>query len=389
MAARASFYAPEPGTSLPTASASAIFVSSLQQILEETAAPLEVRTHRIGGVTTPGRGAPPAFRRRLTEFGRIFVDRSRYLVLTYPHAPMLASNSGGLERPISEAWTTWGYRVLRGLRHLDRQRLVVVIEHLPLERAQGRAVAGDRGARINAEPISAVERTLFRSAYRLIAPIGLKDKIQERYGIGADRFRTFRRHIYRSAFETESIEGVEIEGGTVNVFFSGSVDSHIAGNFREILRSMRNAPQTRLHVCGPGGDSVREWLSELDVPNARHYGKLAQPQYDWLAQQCDIGLILEPSDNPYNHYVPTHKYSAYLANGLAILSSDLRAVSENIRSDGVGQAMPIRELSVELMRWATRPSLWSNYKSRASQLSAQIRSGAEWKDWVQELIEDR
>ncbi|NIQ53891.1 MAG: hypothetical protein GWN71_10870, partial [Gammaproteobacteria bacterium] len=69
----------------------------------------------------------------------------------------------------------------------------------------------------------------------------------------------------------------------------------VAPNFREVLRSIRNAPGVRLHVCGPDGDAVDEWLRELDVPNARHYGRLPLPAHDWLARRCDIGLILYPT----------------------------------------------------------------------------------------------
>ena len=79
------------------------------------------------------------------------------------------------------------------------------------------------------------------------------------------------------------------------------------------------------------------------------------------------------------------KYSAYLANGLAILSTDLRCVAENVKEDGVGQAMPIRELALELMRWATRPSLWEDEKARAEEQAWVVRSGAEMMPWIEEL----
>jgi hypothetical protein len=167
------------------------------------------------------------------------------------------------------------------------------------------------------------------------------------------------------------------------------VDSHVASNFREVLRSIRSAPATRLHVCGPGREAVEEWLHELDVPNVRHHGQIGVAEHDWLAQRCDVGLILYPTDNPYNHLTPTMKYSAYLANGLAVLSTDLERVAENIHQDGVGLAMPIRELSVELMRWATKPSLWADAKARAEEQAVSVRSPEEMTSWIEEIARER
>ncbi len=183
----------------------------------------------------------------------------------------------------------------------------------------------------------------------------------------------------------DSASHIDFDGGTVNFFYSGPVDAQVATNFREILRSIRNAPGTMLHVCGPGREALREWLVELDVPNVTHYGQLGIADHDWLARRCDVGLILYPSDNPYNHTTPTLKYSAYLANGLAVLSTDLRCVADNVRADGVGQAMPIRELALELLRWATRPRLWSAAKTRAEAQAERIRSGTEIRECLEDL----
>jgi hypothetical protein len=82
------------------------------------------------------------------------------------------------------------------------------------------------------------------------------------------------------------------------------------------------------------------------------------------------------------------KYSAYLANGLAILSTDLRAVADNVRADGVGLTMPIAELALELLRWATRPQLWSAAKARAEAEAAVVRSGVEMMAWIDELADE-
>lgn len=394
MTLSASLYAPEPGVAVPAASGAGVYVSSLLNLLRDTEPPLEVHTRWLRAADVRGRsgiGAQIAAARWIGgELGRMLSDRSRYLIFTYPHAPFLARIDVTRTRDSAMlSWIRWAYRALRSASGLGRRRLILTVQDMPIEMAEGRAIAGGYASELPARQLRAIEHALFEAADRLIVPEGFVDTIRERHGIGGERLRTHRRQLYRHPSQPEPAAGIEFAGGKVNFFYSGSVDPHVAANFREILRAIRNAPQTRLHVCGPGVQSVREWLSELDVPNAHHYGQLAAAQHDWLAQKCQIGLILYPSDNPYNHLTPTMKYSAYLANGLAVLSTDLAAVGENIRRDGVGQAMPIRELAVELLRWATRPALWTSYKSNAEARASYVRSAGEMKDWLAEIASGR
>ncbi len=70
-----------------------------------------------------------------------------------------------------------------------------------------------------------------------------------------------------------------------------------------------------------------------------------------------------------------------------MLSTDLGFIAENIRLDGVGQAMPIKELCLEIMRWATRPSLFTPFKERAQALAPLLRSGEEMDDWIREIAQ--
>jgi hypothetical protein len=319
------------------------------------------------------------------ELGRTLRDRSRYLLFIYPQLPIFAY----VEDPALLAAARRIYQALRARCALTRQRIIVIVEHLPIEKARGREIAGGPAARIDEKRVRAIESTLFRGAHRLIAPEGLAEALAGRYRVPPRRLRTFRRHAYLPGATAGEDPPIEFHSGTVNFFYSGTVDPHVAPNFREMLRAIRNAPDTRLHVCGPGRDAVREWLAELDVPNVRHHGRLGVAGHDWLAGRCDIGLILYPTDNPYSHLIPTMKYSAYLANGLAVLSTDLRRVAENIRADGVGQAMPIRELAMELLRWATRPNLWIAAKENAEAQAAAIRSGAELRSFIEELARGR
>jgi hypothetical protein len=386
-----SFFAFEPGApGVPAASGTGAFVTELVRLIQETDPALDVRMRWLRPADTKGVERTGERRRAgaawlVRQLGHMLRDRSRYLVFIYPKVPVLAH----VNEPTMLSLAHRAYQVLRLKTAAASQRIVVIVEDLPVELAQGRAIAGAPARDLAESQIRAIERTLFRAAHRLVVPSGFVEPITARYGIDRDRFRTFRRNVYQRRAAPETSPPIQFEGGKVNFFYSGSVDTHVAPNFREILRSIRNAPGTRLHVCGPGRESVQEWLHELDAPNVSHYGQLDVTVHDWLAQRCDIGLILYPTDNPYNHLTPTMKYSAYLANGLAILSTDLRCVADNVRHDGVGLAMPIRELAVELMRWATRPTLWADSKARAEEEAAAIGSGAEMKEWIEEIVEGR
>jgi glycosyltransferase involved in cell wall biosynthesis len=353
-------------------------------LLRTAEPPLEVSEQWLGPPPREA-GAFAGARRAADELRRLLRDRSRYLLLLYPQIPALDLGPQATVPPLAKrAYQTLGFRA-----RLTRRRLLIFVGELPIERAAGRAVADGRSIPPEPKPIRDIEATLFRSAHRLIVPAGFVEPIRERYGIDPSRFLSFRRLPYPPESPLAEPPPLEFESGSVNFFYSGSVDGHVAPNFRAVLKSIRNAPTTRLHVCGAGRDAVREWLNELDAPNVRHYGQLGMAEHDWLAQRCDVGLILHPSENPYDHLRPTLKYSAYLANGLPVLATDLRHVAENVRQDGVGQALPIRELEVELLRWATRPKLWKSAKTRAVELAAEIRRGTDLRPGIQEIAEGR
>ncbi|NIR42891.1 MAG: glycosyltransferase family 4 protein [Gemmatimonadetes bacterium] len=385
MSRQLAFYAFEPGApGVPAASATGVFVRSLANLLASATPGIDLQ---VRWLRPAGRGTG----RRLARWGaaagwmagelvRLLGDPADDLLFIYPKLPIMAH----VGQPVMLGLAIWAYRALAMKARLRRRRILVIVEDLPVEMAEGRATAGGPPVELDVKRLRAIETVIFRAADRLIVPEGFVVPIRDRHPVDPDRIRTFRRNIYLPA-EPEGAPAIDFDDGAVNFFYSGSVDAHVAANFREILRSIRNAPQTRLHVCGPGREAVEEWLHELAVPNVTHYGQVAIDVHDWLARRCDVGLILYPTDNPYNHLTPTMKYSAYLANGLAVLSTDLRCVAENVRKDGVGQTMPIAELALELMRWATRPQLWESAKARAETEAAVVRSGVEMKSWIDEL----
>lgn len=382
MSTSLSLYAPQPGSpGIPAASRTGVLVGGMVNALGSVQPPLDLQLHWLD---PPGPVDDWASRARWSagELRRILRDRSKYLMFVYPDLPVLAYD----REPAMLTRVRRGLQALQAKVRVSRQRIVVVVDALPAEKAAGRAEADGRTPDPEiAERFSELERPLLGMARLLVLPEGFVDAVGEYSASSRSHIHTFRRHAYLPKVDLGTPPPIEFDGGKVNFFYSGEVDRRVAPNFREILRSIRNAPDTRLHVCGPGRDAVSEWLTELDVPNVRHHGQLAPPEHDWLASQCDVGLILYPADDPYEHLRPTLKYSAYLANGLAILATDLRCVAENVRRDDVGHAMPIRELALELLRWATRPKLWAGAKARATELAPAIRSGTELRPVIERI----
>ncbi len=374
MSGRLSLYAPEPGApGFHPASGGAVFVRAVTEILRDSGLDLRPRWLRPAGEPQPGSSGTTTLRHAL-------FDSARYLLFIYPLTPPPGLAAARTSLILAN-------NVLRALRvkaRVTRQRILVLIYELPIEMQEGKALAGEVSPGFDMSRLRALEASLFRAADRLAMPAAFAKPIQVRHGTDPGRIFTYRRHPYPSTAEPR-IPPTQFDRGAVNFLYSGAVDSGVASNFREILKAIRSAPDTRLHVCGPGREAVDEWLDELDVPNVRHYGHLDVDSHDWLAKRCDVGLILHPSDNSYNHLKPTLKYSAYLANGLAVLSTDLEAVAGNLRRDGVGLAMPIKELSVELMRWATRPALWSEKKVKATEHAESLRSGGEVRAWIEQI----
>ncbi len=385
-----SFYAFEPGApGVPAASATGIYIQALAALLERHSEHIDTRLQWLRPVEPAVRAT---FNERLAalrwmagQFRQLLTDRSKYLLFLYPKVPVLAH----LNHPTLLAMARRGYQALRLKARMTGQRIIVIMEDLPIEMAEGTAAAGGPPSEMPIAQLRAIESRLLRAAHMIVTPPGYQDTIVDQHGIERERFRAFQRNLYVPAAQPEGEPEMEFEAGKVNFLYSGAIDTTIASNFRRILRSIQTAPQARLHVCGPGREAVETWFDELGVTNARHYGRLNLATHDWLAGRCDAGLILWPTDNPYFHLTPTSKYSAYVSNGLAVLSTDLRAVADNIREDGVGRAMPINELSVELLRWAARPSLFAGFKERARRLAPVIRSGAEMDPWLNEIARAR
>jgi hypothetical protein len=171
----------------------------------------------------------------------------------------------------------------------------------------------------------------------------------------------------------------------VNVLYSGGLDTRMEPAFREVLAVFKGHPDARLWICGGGQAQVAAWIDQAGVANARHLGVLDHATHDALAQRCDFGLLLYPRSF-YNDMTPTMKYSGYAANGLAILSTDLATVADNLREDGIGRAVPVTEVPGELGRWLDEPARFERYRASAGNLAHKFRQGVYMQEWFDQVL---
>jgi len=375
------------------ASATGVFLQSIIDALRQAPPSLQVETRWLDPAeSTLGgfRGWISALRWVRRERKRILRDQADILFLVYPKLPIMA-HSG---HPVFLSLTERTLRSVLARHGTTGQRLVVLVEDLPLELAKAREAVGEPAADLDVDRIRAIESLLLANAHLLVVPSGFVEPLRLAHGIDEERVRTFRRNVYPAAEaeppdSTGSPESLpDVERDAVNFFYSGSVEPWLASDFKRVLEVLASVPEARLHVCGPGEEGVRAWASELGADNVAHYGVLDRGAHDWLARQCQIGLILYPAENPYFRITPTMKYTAYLANGLAVLSTDLAAVADNVRLDGVGRALPMEELILELDRWARDPGAWTGYKAKAEIEAEVVRSGEEMRGWIAELARE-
>ncbi|MFG1690923.1 hypothetical protein ACGF5M_02005 [Gemmatimonadota bacterium] len=406
MSVSLSFYALRARTSvMGEASATGVFLQSIIDAFRQASTSLKVEIRWLDPAESTGgrvRGWISALRWVARERKRILRDQADILFLVYPKLPIM-SHSG---HPFFLSLTERTLRSVLARHGTTGQRLVVLVEDLPLEMAKAREAVGEPAADLDMDRIRAIESLLLTNAHLLVVPSGFVEPLRVAHGLDEERVRTFRRNVYPSdavgttngagvpnaAGTIDSTRGLEslpdVERGAVDFFYSGSVEPWLASDFKRVVEVLASVPEARLHVCGPGEEEVRAWASEVGAANVTHYGILDRPTHDWLARQCQIGLILYPAENPYFRITPTMKYTAYLANGLAVLSTDLAAVADNVRLDGVGRALPMEELILELNRWARDPEAWAGYKAKAEVEAEVVRSGEEMRGWIAELARE-
>lgn len=293
-----------------------------------------------------------------------------------------------------------GYGLLALKKRLSGQRVAVLILDLPLEQrlmtqpvqsAQDlqRELARFYDLRQLNWPdrlFTWVERVLFKQADVIVSLSKLMtEHLQRKHGLPADKICPRGRNFYLPSYDQPPQDIQVADGDGLRVFYSGDlVRPTTVANLKRVMRVFRDFPTSHLYVCGQRGDWVRDEAQVLGLSNVHYLGILDYATHDAVARQCDVGLLLYTF--AYANLVPTSKYSAYVANGLAVLSANSITLSENIQADQVGQAVPVQHLPEQLERWLQTPEQIESFKKRAQQLSANFFHGSYMQEWFDEIL---
>jgi len=85
-------------------------------------------------------------------------------------------------------------------------------------------------------------------------------------------------------------------------------------------------PEYSLLVAGYGlKESLRRQLERYE--NFSFLGQLETSKLDEIARKCQFGLMVYPPDYLYYNLIPTTKLSFYIANGLTVISTNLKRMT--------------------------------------------------------------
>jgi hypothetical protein len=116
------------------------------------------------------------------------------------------------------------------------------------------------------------------------------------------------------------------QSGPISILYAGDLSRGFDVDFLEdILKNLDNS--VRLLVAGYGlNESLEKRLRKFQ--NFCFLGQLDSKALDKVARECQFGLIVYPPEHLYYNIVPLSKSSFYIANGLTIISTNLRRIKK-------------------------------------------------------------
>lgn len=329
--------------------------------------------------------------KHIAEIHDLLRPNEQIMFLHYPKIPIVG-RAGDIKALL---FAIVGYGLLALKKTTTKQWLVVLIQDLPSEQRllQPSAAVTDLTPfyKVNQLPwreylFTYVERLIFKSADVLVSPSNmLSQHIVHKHNLCSSKILLKRRDIYMPTYQTTAKAISLNQESQVRIFYSGDLSLRIAEeNIRKAIKLLAQYPKAYLYLCGKGGDWITSEVQRLGIPNVQYLGLLDHATHDLVAKQCDIGLLLY--EHSYYDLMATAKYSAYVACGLAILSTDLATLTEIIQEDGVGIAAPISVLLAKLEEWLVSPQLVTPFKAKAIQLSKNFTEGLYMQEWFAQMI---
>ena len=369
-----------------------IFLYSRLNYLRALGQRIRLRVLPVAGARRGGRlntlVALPAY--ILRHFRLLLGQPAGLYYLVYPKVPLVAFGVPTWLLPCA----ILGYLLFWLRKKLTGAAVVVEIEDLPVENGYLRAseTVPDldrcrwRRLTLPEKLYTLLEWVIFHSADHIIHPSpAFSGHVAAKFAIPAERMRLYRREIYMPSYTSEPRLGPLPDLRRVNVFYSGNLTlDFLVPNLRQVIEAIAGLPDACLYVCGSDGAWIEEWCHQRGQDNVHYLGLLSHADHDAAARQCQVGLMLY--GHSYADFKCTAKYPAYVANGLAVLSTDLHYLSQVIAEDGAGKALPMNELVAELARWVAQPELIEPYRSRAQTLSREYLRGTYMAEWFEPLM---
>ncbi|MEE8251887.1 MAG: hypothetical protein V3R24_09120 [Gemmatimonadales bacterium] len=315
------------------------------------------------------------------------------LLFHYPKMPIIGRSNYAKVL----AFAALGYGLLAIKKTVTGQRAIVLIQDLPTEQRLIRPSSSVpdltrfhnwRRLPKSEWALTAVERLIFKLADVVVAPSSmLADHIARKHSLPASKIVLKRRDIYAPTYDSAP-KAIEVDSADgPRVFYSGDLGlPSLKRNLKAIIHAFRQFPSAHFYVCG----KRREWIGkEVEIAglkNVHYLGLLDYATHDAVLKRCHIGLLLY--EHSYYDLMATAKYSAYVAKGLAVLSTDLVTLSEILREDRVGVASTIEELPTRLAHWLESPEELAPYRERARELSSNFVRGLYMQEWFDQAVLD-
>jgi hypothetical protein len=308
------------------------------------------------------------------------------LLLYYPKIPIL----GRSELPAALVFALIGYGLLAIKKRWTGQQVVALILDLPVEMqvlvSEKRPMTLDALARGQTltwpqQLVNVVERLVFELADVLVSPsCDETDYLVQKHGLRRSKFVLERRHTYLPDYG-RTLPAVQLNGENgLRVFYSGNLAlPEVKETIGALLDLYGEAPASHFYLCGHGGQWIHDEVACKGLANVHYLGVLDHATHDAVAQACNVGLLLY--DSAYYDMAAPAKYSAYVANGLAILSTDRSTLATFVREDGVGEAVAPAQVRSTLARWLRHPEQVAVYIEQAGQLRGKFTNGGYFQEW--------
>lgn len=314
--------------------------------------------------------------------------------LVYPKIPLVAYGVSIWTWPFAIV----GYSLFWIRKQITGIKIIVEIEDLPIERKYLGKISATtpdlslcnwRYLTLWERAYTLLEWIIFHSADQILQPSPqFSEHVVRKFGISADCMALYRREIYMPTYEGKPTIGVLPDQRKINLFYSGNLTlDFLVPNLKQIMDAIIDLPQVALYICGSEGEWVVKRCQARNQENVHHLGLLSHVDHDAAARQCDIGLMLY--GHSYADFKCTAKYPAYVANGLAVLSTDLLYLRQIISEDGTGLAVPIDQITTVLRHWINNPETIQSYRNYAKQIARYYTNGSYMGEWFEPIIASR